>query len=710
MAVYQNMQEEIAALKKQISNLENQAAERKVSEEALRLSQEKYTALAMELDQSVQRHAAEVQDLYDNAPCGYHSVDANGRFVMINQTELTWLGYTREEVVGRMSLPDILTAQGRQQFAEIYPLFKAHGTARDVEYDFVRKDGSLMPVILSATAIYGNRREYVMDRSTVFDHTGRKQVEKDLLASEARLRRSRDELSAANAALEKAARMKDEFLASMSHELRTPLTGILGISESLQFGSYGSVNDLQKNALKLIESSGWHLLSLINDILDITRIEAGMLELQLVPCSLLDICQSCLQLTKGLAHHKKQQVGFTFEPTSIVLNTDVRRLKQMLVNLLSNAVKFTPAEGKLGLAVTGSVEKQQVSLSVWDTGIGIRPEDMQHLFEPFVQLDAGLNREQPGTGLGLSLVQRITRLHGGSLHIESMPEQGSRFTIILPWSGQTVLEIPRLHDVNLVLQSALTIEESPLDADHLTGYLSRLNIRNTVHSQGVGAVDAAARLGPGVILLDLLLPDRSGLEVLEELRTNPQTRDIPVIITSVAEQRSQAKSRGADGYLLKPFSLQELQQELEKVTPRSVNNAAQVSQQKQKSQPHVLVVDDNEMLLEMVSDFFRLKQFQVDAVRSGDELLSFVSETRPDVILLDIQMPGMDGLEAAQRIRTDSDPRVAGIPIVAITALAMPGDRERCLSAGVNDYFSKPLNLPELAIRVSTLIENKGRP
>jgi PAS domain S-box-containing protein len=529
----------------------------------LKAAQAELQELNRSLEQRVEQRTAEVQDLYDNAPCGYHSLDLEGRFVHINDTELKWLGYTREELLGRPFL-DFATPETRQVFYQNYPRFKQQGWINDLEFELVRKDGSCFPILVSATAIYDAAGNYLMSRSTVQDITARRRAEQAL-------RQRSEDLAAANAALEKAARLKDEFLASMSHELRTPLTGILGLAEALQYNTYGGLNPRQLNALKNIETSGRHLLDLINDILDLSKIEAGKLELHIETCSLVDVCQASLQLTRGMAQQKRQVIRFSMSSSTIQLYADPRRLKQMLVNLLSNAVKFTPAGGELGMVVEGVEKERVVRVSVWDKGIGIPPEDLERLFQPFVQLDSSLSRQYSGTGLGLSLVQRLAMMHGGGVQVESTPGQGSCFTLILPWAapGGAALEQPEL--------------------------------------------------------------------------------DAPFPLPSAGE------------------------------TPL-----------------RVLAADDNETVVNALADFLRTQGCEVTAVNSGEELLERAAEEHPQVVLVDIQMPGMDGLEVMRRLRLHPDPAVAEAPIIAITALAMPGDRQRCLEAGANEYLSKPLRLPYL--------------
>ena len=232
--------------------------------------------------------------------------------------------------------------------------------------------------------------------------------------------------------LVKALRAKDEFLASMSHELRTPLTGILGYSESLQENTYGVLNEGQFRVIRSIEESGQHLLNLINDILDLSKVNAGSMEVSLAPCSLKEICNASLKLVKGMAEKRKQHVHVAFPVQPILIHADALRFKQALVNLLSNAIKFTPVSGDLGLNVEMGTGNESVIIMVWDKGIGIKSENISKLFKPFTQIDTSLAREYAGTGLGLSLVKHFVELHNGRIEVESDLGVGSRFSITLP--------------------------------------------------------------------------------------------------------------------------------------------------------------------------------------------------------------------------------------------------------------------------------------
>ena len=511
-----------------------------------------------------------------------------------------------------------------------------------------------------------------------------------------------------NVELERALRMKDEFLASMSHELRTPLTGILGLSEALQYETYGTLTPKQKNIIGNIENNGRHLLDLINDILDISKMEAGKFELEMLPCALGDICQSSLQLVKGMAHKKGQSISFSMNPTSIIVKGDARRIKQILVNLLSNAVKYRPEKSPIGPEVTLNRSAQTVMIDVWDKGMGIAPEGMSKLFQPFVQLDSSLSRQQAGTGLGLALVHRLVDLHGGSIHVESVPGQGSRFTVMLPALPDEAGTKEETSESPIHVQRSLVVEDSAIDADRLTRFLKLLGIHSTIQITGADVVAKAAELQPGVILLDINLPDVTGWEVLEILKQNEQTKSIPVIITSVVEDHEKATKLGADGYLVKLFTFDELRSALSHIQrPANSHNDTALVISPEIHLGTVMIVDDNEINILMVEDYLRSKNYHVVSSRSAVECLANAPTVQPDLVLMDVQMPDIDGLEAIRRLRLLSNPELASVPVIAITALAMPGDRERCLEAGANEYLSKPVRLKELASMIQKMITDQ---
>jgi PAS domain S-box-containing protein len=525
------------------------------------------------------------------------------------------------------------------------------------------------------------------------------------------------DLSAANAELARAARLKDEFLASMSHELRTPLNTILGMAETMQEGVLGSINDEQTDALGHIEESGRHLLALINDILDLSKVEAGKLDLNVEEIVLADVWQASVRLVTQTATQKRLHVTCSIDSTVTVLQADARRLKQILVNLLSNAVKFTPEGGAIGLEVVGDPAAQLVRLTVWDTGIGIAADDLPRLFQPFVQLDSRLARHYTGTGLGLALVDRMAALHGGSVAVESILGHGTRFTITLPWTAapsaaDSVAPVDRAElpaADRALIERALVIEDSPTAATQLARYLRELGADARVHPYGVGTLEVALDVCPDVILLDIQLPDRSGWDVLAQLKVDPRVRAIPVVVVSVVDDRARGLALGAAAYLVKPISRQQLQDALDTIPAggafHTLHSALIVAPGPPATPaPVILLAEDEENNIYTLSTYLEAKGYQVIVARNGAEALSRVHDARPDLILMDIQMPGMDGLEAIRRIRADT--ALGQAPIIALTALAMSGDRERCLAAGANDYLSKPVSLKELVAAIEAHLQH----
>jgi len=525
------------------------------------------------------------------------------------------------------------------------------------------------------------------------------------------------DLSAANAELARAARLKDEFLASMSHELRTPLNAILGLSEALQEQVYGPLSARQFKSLRNIEASGRHLLTLINDILDVSKIGAGKLELEKTLVSVESVSRASLGLIKQPAHRKRLKISSSLDSAVRTIHADPRRLKQILVNLLSNAVKFTPEGGQIGLEVVGDAEGQAVHFAVWDTGVGIAPEGMERLFRPFVQLDSSLSRQHTGTGLGLVLVHRMAELHGGGVSVESEPGKGSRFTVSLPWQGPEVSdaeatttdgEAETREKATLQCSTprrALIVENSPAAAEHASRYLDEIGVEAVVHPQGEGAFERTLELLPDIVILDLLLPDLPGWEVMIQMKEDARTREIPVLIVSVVDDRARGLALGAAGHLVKPISRRRFHEAVEHVLSQGaeMQDAETIPSQQAMApgvkascaeQRLILLAEDNEDNINTISDYLLTRGYWVVVARNGAEAVERAMEERPDAILMDVQMPAMDGLEATRRIRADAD--LKAVPIIALTALAMPGDRERCLDAGADVYLSKPVSLKML--------------
>lgn len=537
----------------------------------LKMAHQTLEELNRTLEERVRERTAQVQDLYDNAPNGYHSLDESGRIIMINHTALNWLGYSRDDLLGK-PFTDLLPISDREAFIIRFDPFKPYGTEHSTELELIRKDGSLLPVLMNTVVVYDAKGQFLQSRSTIFDVTERRKTERAL-------RESRDELRIANTALAKAARLKDEFLANMSHELRTPLNSILIFSESLLEQISGPLTEQQQQWVQNIEASGRHLLSLINDILDLSKIEAGQITLQKETVPVAQICEASLLFVKEMAIKKQLALTYQLNDHQAQVEADPKRLKQILVNLLSNAIKFTPTRGKVELNVTVDQVAGVIRYVVEDTGIGIAAADISRLFQPFTQLDSSLSRHHEGTGLGLALVQKLTALHNGEVTVHSEIGQGSRFTVTMPYQAP---------------------------------------VRIT-------------RRGGG----------------LSSQPNSPHSRLTPL-------------------------------------------------------ETRILLAEDNEFNIIAFTDYLNAKGYQVTVAHNGREALSLAKETHPHLILMDIQMPEMDGLETIRQLRTLSE--FAQTPIIALTALTMPGDRERCLAAGANDYLAKPVTLKGLIEKIQLLL------
>ncbi|MDZ4717520.1 MAG: response regulator [Roseiflexaceae bacterium] len=460
------------------------------------------------------------------------------------------------------------------------------------------------------------------------------------------------------------------------------------------------------------------MLDLINDILNLAKIGAGMLDVTLEPVLIDMICQASLQMIKQAAHQKNLAVTARTDPAVVQISADARRLKQILINLLANAVKFTPVGGAVGLEVVGDLTEHVVRFTIWDTGIGIADEQLPLLFQPFVQLDSRLARQYEGTGLGLALVARMAELHGGSVAVTSVVGVGSRFTVTLPWNISTVKPDPimpiRHRRVNnpSAFQPVLIIEDSKTIVEQLTRYLNELGVAHIVQADGHDACAQVIAIAPELIILDILLPDKTGWDVLIELKADSRTQAIPVVIASVVDDRQRAMTLGAAGYLAKPFTRAALQSVLETLHV-SVHQAlgqhavGQITARVPTGiQPVLLIAEDNEATIMLLSDYLSMHGYRIIVARNGIEAIARVHETHPAIVLMDIQMPGMDGLEAIQHIRAEYNQ--PDMPIIALTALAMPGDRERCLAAGATDYLTKPVSLRGLAELIDTHLQHQG--
>ncbi|MFW9264783.1 response regulator [Nostoc sp. CALU 546] len=347
---------------------------------------------------------------------------------------------------------------------------------------------------------------------------------------------------------------------------------------------------------------------------------------------------------------------------------------------------------------------------ITDTGIGIAAGEIGKLFQPFIQLDSSLNRQYSGTGLGLALVQKIVALHGGTVLVRSEVGEGSCFTVCIPYHTRDNVSITQAttllpsHHLPAENAQVLIIEDSVAAADQITRYFSEMGMQPIIYPKGEGAVEEVLRVQPALIILDLQLPNLSGWEVLNQLKTNPKTKNIPAIIISVVDERSKGLAQGAFEYLVKPITRTQLQATIDKLQHSAYSKPPNLIGVPEAvlDTPLILLAEDNRANIDTMSGYLEGRGYHLILANNGQQAIDLVRVQRPDLIVMDIQMPGMDGLEAMRRIRNDQ--QFVHIPIIALTALAMPGDRKTCLAAGANEYFTKPIKLKQLVTTIQELL------
>ncbi|HTE65390.1 MAG TPA: response regulator, partial [Candidatus Binatia bacterium] len=453
-----------------------------------------------------------------------------------------------------------------------------------------------------------------------------------------------ERLSLTVTALEHASEAKSDFLASMSHELRTPLSAIIGFSALMREEPLDDARRSVPNEwIEHVHRSGEHLLALINDVLDLTKIEAGRIELQIEPFELGSALAESVAGLRPLAERKQIDMTVKCEPGRI--QADRGRLRQIVYNLLSNAIKFTPDGGRID--VEGSWDGPDAHVVVTDSGVGIAADDLGHIFEEFRQV-GDVKARETGTGLGLALTKRLVEAHGGTISVESQPGRGSSFEVVL--SNARVMDeadaAQPVIDDELELpapgSTILVIEDDPSAVRLLRTYLEAEGYRLKVATDGEAGLAAAHSDPPDAVILDLLLPGIDGWEVLRRLKADAELRDIPVIVVTVVDERNLSMSLGAVDYFLKPVSRDALLRRLSLYTFTTKVKQHPVS---------ILVIDDDPGARELAAAALRPEGFDVIAAASGREGLALAESDPPDLVICDLLMPDMDGFEVVSRLQ-----------------------------------------------------------
>ena len=478
--------------------------------------------------------------------------------------------------------------------------------------------------------------------------------------------------------LEAANKAKSEFLANMSHELRTPLNAIIGFSEVLRDKLCGDLNEEQMDFVMDIHSSGNHLLQMINDILDLSKVESGKLELKYEEFEIGKAVNAVLITLKGLANKKSLAIETILHNPVDRLFADPVKFKQILYNLLSNAIKFTPENGKITVHTTSlRKEKDCIEVKVTDTGIGIAPEDYPKIFVEFSQADSSHSRKYEGTGLGLALTKKLVEMHGGKIGFESKVGVGSTFYFTLPANisarsdkekeGVSLSEKPASYETILV------VEDDPKTSELLCIFLNKSGYKTITAFDGEEALQKARAFKPFAITLDVMLPKKDGWEVLKELKEDKDVKDIPVLVISIIDNKDIGFGLGATDYLSKPVSRIDLLSKLATYgLPPLVNN----------SHTRVLVIDDDPKSVELFSTLLISEGYEVLKAYGGQEGIDKTFLYKPDLILLDLMMPEVSGFDVVDKLKTS--PETNTIPIIVITAMDLTqADKEK-----LNHYVS----------------------
>jgi len=625
---------------------------------------------AQELGETLRREqqeASKSQAVLQSIADGVVVTDTKGRIIIINAAAEQILG-TRRRAVMHQDVRNVFAAfetSGREEMLEAMDTLAANPTVDQEAPRIIQSTLAVEQTTVSAhlAPVLASSEKFMGIVSVFRDIT--REVQADIA--------------------------KTEFVSTVSHELRTPLTSIKGYTDLLLTGAVGPLTEGQERFMGIIRNNADRLTALINDLLDISRIESGRVKLELNSLNIRDVVQDVVETLRAQIEAKGLSLRVTVPEDLPAVQGDRDRLTQVLTNLVSNAHRYTP-EGVVAISVARMSGVVRVDVS--DTGIGIAPEDQGKIWDRFFRANHPVVDEAGGTGLGLSIVRMFVEMHGGRIWVDSNPDKGSTFTFILPTieAESPVISEPEGGASSAICASqktVLVVEDEPDIAGLIRHQLESHGYRVITAVLGDEALAKANAEHPDLITLDVLLPDQDGFEVLQQLKATPRTADIPVVILSIVQDEESGLRLGAVDYLIKPIDESRLIESVQTILDRRAR---------------VLIAEDDSNTAGLLTRTLERYGFSTSVAMDGYETLAMARREKPGLILLDLRMPGMDGYEALVRLKQDVETR--DIPIVAMSAHAADylSERQRLLSLGAVEFLSKPFTVEELVAELERAI------
>ena len=640
--------------------------------------------------------------LFEDAPVAMHEIDGDGIITRVNRARCALGGYDAEELVGHHASEFVPLEQREESRAAVRAKLGGAQPLIPVERSYLRKDGGLLRVEVHDTPIYGVNGTIQGMRTCLVDLTERYEARQRIDAFALQLQEKNAALAFALESAREGTRLKSQFLANMSHEIRTPMNGVLGMAELLL---ESGLTPEQESLARSVSRSGRQLLSIINDILDLSKIESGKLELEHAPFDLTAVVEAAVELMAPAAHAKGLELTYWLEPeVPERLVGDEARVRQVLLNLVGNAVKFT-VEGEIAVRVSAGREPNgaaRLHVSVTDTGIGIPEDGMQHLFQSFTQADSSTTRRFGGTGLGLAIAKSIVELMQGQIGVESAPGGGSRFWFTAVLEPDTAAPASSARSA-LPPARVLIVDDNASSRAILERYTADWGLCPHTAVNGEQALAAlrrhhAAGEPIGLVVLDMRMPDMDGAALTRQIGDDPTLRTTRIIhLTAIG---CVSGSAGAAGRVAKPVKPQAFYECLKRVMEHGA--AAAPAATKTPPDAHarprrgrVLIAEDNPVNQRVASLQVRRCGFDTDVVADGEEALAALESLPYALVLMDCQMPRMDGYAATRELRR-REKGSRHTPVIALTANAYATDREACLQAGMDDHLAKPVSLRTL--------------